>query len=66
MQKYKTKEEIQAEFDALTAEYDAWMKEQGLSLGLADEHLFDDDLTAAQQKWLQKFCGKWEGIGFER
>ncbi|QBR72399.1 hypothetical protein CU048_15165 [Beijerinckiaceae bacterium] len=66
MQKYKTKEELQAEFEALTAEYQAWMKEQGLNLGPAEEHHLDDDLTAAQQKWLQKFRAKWDAVGFER
>ena len=41
------KTEIEAELAVLTREYAAWNKAQGLSLGSADEHLFDENLPAA-------------------
>ena len=53
--------EIEAELNTLTREYEAWQKEQGLKLGSADEHLFDENLTDAQRKWLQAFSQRWEG-----
>ena len=53
--------EIDAELDSLTAEYQAWQRQQGLKLGSADEHLFDENLTEAQRVWLQAFSRRWEG-----
>lgn len=53
--------EIEAELNTLTREYEVWQKEQGLKLGSADEHLFDENLTDAQRKWLQAFSQRWEG-----
>jgi hypothetical protein len=53
--------EIEAELNTLTREYEARQKEQGLKLGSADEHLFDENLTDAQRKWLQAFSQRWEG-----
>ena len=53
--------EIEAELNTLTREYEAWQKEQGLKLGSANEHLFDENLTDAQRKWLQAFSQRWEG-----
>ncbi len=47
-------------FKNLIEEYDAWMLEQGLALGSADEHLFDEELTQAQRDWLKDFCKRWE------
>jgi len=41
--------------------YEAWNKAQGLNLGSADEHLFDENLTAEQRKWLRDFSQRWEG-----
>jgi hypothetical protein len=55
-----TKAEIEAELAALTQEYGAWNKAQGLSLGSVDEHLFDENLTPAQRTWLQDFSRRWE------
>ena len=52
--------EIEAELAGLTKEYAAWNKAQGLSLGSADEHLFDEDLTDAQRAWLKDFSQRWE------
>lgn len=49
-----------AAFDTLTAEYQTWQREQGLTLGSADEHLFDEKLTDAQRAWLLEFCRRWE------
>lgn len=48
--------------DRLTNEYDAWNKAQGLNLGSADEHLFDEALTEAQRKWVGDFCRRWENV----
>lgn len=45
---------------ALCVEYEAWQKRNHLSLGSADEHLFDESLTKAQQKWLASFCRRWD------
>ena len=53
-------DENDAELDALTQEYAAWNKAQGLNLGSADEHLFDETLTGKQREWLQDFCRRWE------
>jgi hypothetical protein len=53
-------DEIEAELDALTREYAAWNKAQGLNLGSADEHLFDEMLTEEQRKWLRNFSQRWE------
>jgi hypothetical protein len=55
------KAEIEDELAALTQEYDAWQKAQGLSLGSADEHLFDENLTSEQRTWLGNFSRRWEG-----
>jgi hypothetical protein len=55
------KAEIEAELAALSEEYDAWNKAQGLSLGSADEHLFDENLTSEQRTWLRNFSQRWEG-----
>lgn len=59
-----TKEQIEtlidADIDALTAEYTAWNKANGLDLGSADEHLFDDDLTEEQRAWLVDFSERWQ------
>ena len=49
-----------AEINALTDEYQAWNKAQGLDLGSADEHLNDDSLTGEQQQWLSDFCERWD------
>ena len=46
--------------ELLTVEYEEWLKAQGLSLGSADEHLFDEDLTDNQRQWLRDFCERWE------
>jgi hypothetical protein len=54
------KAEIEAELAALSQEYDAWNKAQGLSLGSADEHLFDENLTSEQRTWLRNFLQRWE------
>lgn len=46
----------------LIAEYAAWNKAQGLNLGSADEHLFDENLTDEQREWLRVFCERWESV----
>lgn len=45
--------------EALVAEYQRWNEEQGLDLGSADEHLFDESLTEEQRVWLTSFCERW-------
>lgn len=47
---------------ALTKEYAAWNKANGLNLGSADEHLHDDNLTEAQRSWLARFSARWEHV----
>ena len=47
------------EIGALIREYNEWNRAQGLSLGSADEHLFDENLTDAQRAWLNNFCDRW-------
>jgi hypothetical protein len=46
--------------DPLIAEYAAWNKAQGLDLGSADEHVWDEDLTDAQRAWLRNFVVRWD------
>jgi hypothetical protein len=58
---FEDKDGIDAELNALTSEYKAWNKAQGLNLGSADEHLFDESLTAEQREWLRDFSQRWEG-----
>jgi hypothetical protein len=47
-------------FAFLTEEYAEWNKRQGLNLGSADEHYFDENLTEAQRAWLIDFGHRWE------
>lgn len=65
----QTKEESNAiiaqsndDLQKLVDEYTAWNKSQGLDLGSADEHLFDESLTDAQREWLRDFCERWEDV----
>jgi hypothetical protein len=51
--------------DRLCREYLAWNKEQGLDLGSADEHLFDETLTDDQRAWLHRFCERWDAAADE-
>ena len=53
-------EKIDGHLEELTAEYAAWKKANGLDLGSADEHLFDDALTEEQRLWLCVFVERWE------
>jgi hypothetical protein len=46
--------------DDLIHEYKVWNAEQGLDLGSANEHLFDDNLSDEQRQWLRSFCYRWE------
>ena len=57
--------------DRLTAEYHAWMRENGVDLSNADEsislavdvaraHLHDENMTDAQRAWLRDFVRRWE------
>jgi hypothetical protein len=48
------------EHASLCDEYNAWQDAQGLRLGSADEHWFDEDLSEAQRKWLRDFSDRWE------
>jgi hypothetical protein len=48
--------------DRMIAEYEAFNKAQGLDLGSADEHLFDESLTDAQRKWVRDFSERWEAM----
>lgn len=48
--------------DVLVREYVKWNAEQGLTLGSADEHLFDEGLTHAQRTYLRDFCRRWEAV----
>jgi hypothetical protein len=54
-----TKIDTEAE---LIAAYEAWNKANGLNLGSADEHLFDESLTQAQREWLRVFCERWDAM----
>jgi hypothetical protein len=58
---FEGNDSIDTELNSLTSEYKAWNKAQGLNLGSADEHLFDENLTAEQRKWLRDFSQRWEG-----
>lgn len=52
----------QESMNALIAEYEAWNKAQGLDLGSADEHLYDETLTQSQRDWLADFVKRWTEI----
>lgn len=45
--------------NALIDEYTTWNAAQGLNLGSADEHIFDETLTNEQRKWLRNFVWRW-------
>ena len=47
---------------ALCDEYAAWNKAQGLNLGSADEHYFDEELTEAQRQWVRDFGRRWDAV----
>ncbi|MGD0192889.1 MAG: hypothetical protein ABSD74_19300 [Rhizomicrobium sp.] len=53
-------DEIEAELMVLCQEYEAWNKAQGLKLGSADEHLFDESLTEEQRAWVRDFSRRWD------
>jgi hypothetical protein len=59
--RHNAQTEIEAELGALAKEYSDWNEAQGLSLGSADEHLFDEKLTAEQRAWLRDFSERWDG-----
>jgi len=44
----------------LIDEYANWNRANGLTLGSADEHLWDDNLTNEQRAWLRDFVRRWE------
>jgi hypothetical protein len=46
--------------EELCDRYATWNAANGLNLGSADEHLFDDNLTDAQRAWLRDFCRRWD------
>jgi hypothetical protein len=48
--------------DELAREYADWCRANSLSLGSAEEHLFDEDLTDAQCQWLWQFLARWEFV----
>ena len=47
-------------FNNLIDEYERWNNKNGLRLGSADEHLFDEALTNAQREYLREFVQRWE------
>jgi hypothetical protein len=56
-----TMNEIEAELDALLAEYEAWQNQQGLELGSPSEGIpFAETMTDAQRTWLRGFAQRWE------
>ena len=55
-----TPAETETKLGALTREYAAWNKAQGLNLGSADEHLFAETLSEAQPAWVRDFSKRWE------
>jgi hypothetical protein len=48
--------------DDLCEEYATWNAANGLKLGSADEHLFDENLTDEQRAWLRAFCKRWDAV----
>ncbi len=53
---------VQMLLETLTQEYETWLATNGLDLGSADEHLFDESLTITQRVWLHDFVQRWEAI----
>lgn len=52
--------DTEAARSALTSDYEAWLKLEGLNLGSADEHYQDASLTLAQLDWLHDFGRRWD------
>jgi hypothetical protein len=48
------------EIEMLTREYTAWNSRNGLKLGSADDHLFDESLTQEQRQWVNDFSQRWD------
>lgn len=48
-----------AALDALSAEYNAYATEQGITLHSADEHFNDPALTLRQRCWVRNFSHRW-------
>ena len=46
--------------DKLCDIYKNFNKNQGLNLGSADEHVFDQNLTQEQRDWLLRFIRVWD------
>jgi hypothetical protein len=46
--------------DRLVKEYAEWNTAQGISLGSADEHIFDEELSNEQRAWLRAFILRWD------
>jgi hypothetical protein len=44
----------------LIHEYANWKRTNGLRLGSAYEHMWDDNLTNQQRAWLRDFVRRWE------
>jgi hypothetical protein len=40
--------------------YADWNQANGLNLGSADEHWFDEDLTEEQRAWVREFSSRWD------
>lgn len=49
-----------ATLDDLLDQYQAFMDREGLKLGSADEHIFDESLTEKQRKWVASFSNRWD------
>lgn len=52
--------DTEAARSALTSDYEAWLKLEGLNLGSADEHYQDASLSLAQLVWLHDFGRRWD------
>lgn len=54
--------EIEMALGVMSREYAQWNKDNGLSLGSADEHYHDASLTKEQLAWVRNFSDRWERV----
>lgn len=53
---------IEDALGVMSREYAQWNKDNGLSLGSADEHYHDASLTEQQIAWVRHFSDRWERV----
>ena len=55
-------EKVARQLANLTAEYEAWQRDNGLKLGPPKAHLEDGELSKAQREWLLRFMKRQKAV----